>query len=574
MNELTAEYLKSIVPQRIFWRGEDLYNEGAVKKVKVKGKQVTASVLGTRYYTVTAEKSNEGFLFSCTCPYEYFCKHQIALGLWLADHKNETEKLNAAKPVVLSAPNIKELLKKASGQQKDKFLAEVLNEFPVLLNRFKVMIKGAENLGGDINIDALANEIKKLLEVFDLEDFTRFYSSAPEAYGYREDWQVLQDGAQAEFDGILTEYKIQAIELLKTRNVIGAFKYLLAIYEAVSTAKFEDIIDPACIFEDEGLDDLAETNLDILLSEFTFCFAALSLEEEVYLKLIDIYFNRFNKKSKKQIYLFHDFSDLFLSCIKTKNIAAHLSGLLQKSPGLAEEEYCELLLAIYEKTEEKEKWLDIAKKYYKTNQAVAEKLLKHFANHKNELIRLAQNIAFRFNKKFIPFFYEKLNKKDNPELYQKILFKHAEEVQTINLFKEIKKEFGKETAWEFINSLEGEWATERFYIQLLSEEKAWEKLLALAKESSESSPAMAYLRPIVNIYPEHVYTIISKHAEKYLDENTGRNYYRQTAEWLKLLKKIKHKKTSEMVQNFISHLVDKFSNRRAMKDEFSKAGLR
>ncbi len=29
----------------------------------------------------------------------------------------------------------------------------------------------------------------------------------------------------------------------------------------------------------------------------------------------------------------------------------------------------------------------------------------------------------------------------------------------------------------------------------------------------------------------------------------------------------------EHLENFISHLVDKFSNRRAMKDEFNKAGL-
>lgn len=573
MNELTKEYLQNIVPDRIFWRGEDLYNERAVNKVKVSEKQITATVTGSRRYTVTAEKTIDGFMFSCNCPYEYFCKHQIALGLWIIENKNKTAKVKAPQAVEGPVQDIKKLLEKAEAPQKEKFLAETLKEFPVLLKRFEVMVKGAKNLGTDIRIDKLVKEIRNAIENFDLEDFTRFYESAPEGFGYREDWQVLQDGAQAEFEELFEQYKDRALELLEIHNVIGSFKYILAIYEAVSTANLEDIIDPACIYEEEGLYDLAETILIQLLNEFTSKFTELSFEESVFLQLIDEYFGRLAKNDKKQIYQISDFTGLLLRCIETEKIASHLSNKLHTNSSLAEDEYCELLLAIYEKTEETEKWLQTAEKYYKTNQAVAEKLLKHFANHKKKLMQLAQNIAFHFNGKFIPFFYEKLKKKDNPEFYQKILFKHAEKVQTVTLYLEIKKEYGKDAAWEFINSLEGEWNTERFYIQLLSEEKAWEKLLVHAQKESEDNPAMAYLRPIVNIYPEQVYKIISTLAEKYLDENTGRNYYRQTVEWLKLLNKIKQKETSEKVQNFISHLLDKFSNRRAMKDEFRKAGL-
>ncbi len=573
MSELSKEYLKSIVPERIFWRGEDLYNEGAVRKVKVTEKQVTASVLGSRRYTVTAEKTKDGFLFSCNCPYEYFCKHQIALGLWMIENKNKTAKIKAPQLAEILKPEISELLEKATAPQKEKFLADTLKEYPVLYKRFEVMVKGAEDLGSDIRIDTLVKEIRKAIENFDLEDFTRFYDSAPEVYGYREDWQVLQDGAQAEFDDILSEYKNQALELLETRNIIGSFKYILAIYEAIGTANFDDITDPACIYEEEVLYDLAEIIVMQLLNEFTSRFAALSVEEQVYMKLIEVYFGRFNKKRKRQIYQFSDFNALFLSCIKTKNIAASLLGFLKKSSGLAEEDYCELLLLIYEKTDEADKWLRTAEKYYRVNQRVAEKLLEHFKNNKDKLIQLAWDIAFRFDKIFIPFFYKYLNTKDSPELYKNILSAHTQKVQTIKLFKEFKKAYGPEAAREFIDSLEGSWSTERFYIQLLVEEKAYENLLTHAQKKSGSSPAVAYLRPIVNIYPDQVYKIISILAEKYLDENTGRNYYRQTAEWLKLLYKIKDKKTSEMAQNFIRHLYDKFSNRRAMKDEFGKAGL-
>jgi hypothetical protein len=73
--------------------------------------------------------------------------------------------------------------------------------------------------------------------------------------------------------------------------------------------------------------------------------------------------------------------------------------------------------------------------------------------------------------------------------------------------------------------------------------------------------------------PDQVYKIISVHTETYLTNNTGRNYYRQAVEWLKLLKKVKDKTVSEKMSAFIHHLMRKYSNRPALKDELRKAGL-
>lgn len=573
MKEITHEMLESFVPDRIFWRGEDLYNEGAVRNVNISEKKISAKVLGTHLYNVIAKLKEDEFLFSCTCPYDGFCKHRIALGLWMIENKNALSKIKNVQESIPPSPDIDALLKTATIDQKDKFLTEALNESSLLLSRFEIMIKGPENLGKNIDIDSLANEIKGEMEAFDLEDYTRFYESVPERYGYRDDWEILQDGAEAEFNEMFDQYRDQVLKLLEIRNIIESFKYLSAIYEAVKIVDFESINDPACIYESDGLYDLAETNLEHLLSAFFSGFAALSFKENVYLQLIDIYFGRFAKRKKKQIYQIRNFTEFFLSCIRSENIAVHLEGLLENTINLPEEEYCELLLTIYEKTDNKEKWLDIAEKYYKTNRTAAEKLIRHFIMDKRKLTQLAGDIAFHFNKEFIQFFYDNLKKEDSPELYRKILCEHTGKVQSINLYRKLKKEYGAEAAWKFINSLEEDWSTQKFYIQLLKEEKAYEKLLSLAQKKSEESPAMAYLRPIVNVYPVQIFKIISMIAEKFLDENTGRNYYRQVAEWLKLLKKITDEKTGEKATNFIKHLLDKFSNRRAMKDEFSKAGL-
>ena len=573
MKEVTKEFLKGVVPERIFWRGEDLFNEGAVQSVDISGNKITAKVLGTQIYTVKVEVKENDYYMSCTCPYEGFCKHRIALGLWMVDNKDKLSKIETVNEAPEPAVDIDALLKKATQNQKEKFLTEALKEYPMLLRRFEVMIAGAENLGNKVDIDKLRNEMIKKMESFDLEDYTRFYDSAPEMYGYREEWEVLRDGAEAEFFDLIESYQNRTLKFLDVGDVISSFKCLIAIYEAVRLADFHDIEDPVCIFEGDGLHYLTDEFLTQLFTEFISKFAAFSIEDKIYILLIDIFFSRLTKDGEHQVYHISDFIELFIHFLKTEKIAEYLENCLRENEYVSEQDSCEILLAVYEKLEKKHKWLDIAEKYYKVNRVAADKLLHHYRDNNNKLVQLAHKIAFQFNNEFIPFFYENLKKEDDSELYKKILDLHARQSQNIKIYKKLKKEYGKDAAWEFIDSLEKNWNTESFYIQLLVEEKAWEKLLSLAQKKSKTEPAMQYLRPIINIYPEEVFGIISKRAEKYLDENVGRSYYHYAADWLRVLKKISDEKVKDRVTFFINHLTDKFNNRPAMKDEFRKAKL-
>lgn len=119
MKEITMEFFESIVPDKIFWRGEILYDDGAVQKVDISGNIITASVLGTRLYKVEAKIINDDFKFSCTCPYDGFCKHSIALGLWMVKNKSKLSKIYEAKDLYPHKPDISDLLKQATRDQKD-----------------------------------------------------------------------------------------------------------------------------------------------------------------------------------------------------------------------------------------------------------------------------------------------------------------------------------------------------------------------------------------------------------------------------------------------------------------------
>jgi hypothetical protein len=570
---MSEEILEDLVPERVFWRGEDLYREDAVQSIEITAGQISARVSGKRLYTVKAEFSEDEYLFSCSCPYEGFCKHSIALGLWMVEHKNEWSPWKARQEHLQPGADITTLIEKATPVQKDTFLFTALNEFPVLLNRFEVMIKGAVNLGGEIDIDCLIKEIKTEMESFDLENYERFYDRASERHGYREEWEILSDGVEAEFTEIFDKHKNRVLELLKIGNIIGSFKCLLAVYEAVQTADFELIKDPACVYEEGGLYDLADLHLQQLLRTFISGFSTLAFEERVYRKLIDIFFKRFAVGKKTNLYQIGDFTEILIWCIQTKNIAVYLANHLRNDTDLPEADYCEILLAVHEKSDAKDSWLGIAENYYKVNRKAAESLLQHFAADKKKLMQFARDIAFDFNNEFIPFFYENLNKNDDPPHYKSIFHEHARKTQSVELYHAYKKEYGSAAAQEFIAGLESDWSAEKFYILLLKEEKAYEQLLSLAKKKSAIQPAMAYLRPVVHVFPADVFKIISAHAGRLLEENSGRNYYRQAAEWLKLLKEISSEKTKGDAADFIRHLIDRYRNRPALKDEFSKAGL-
>ncbi len=573
MKTINNENLENAVPERIFWRGEDLYNEGAIQDVKVSKEEISVKIMGTLLYTVKSKLTAEGIMFACTCLYEGLCKHRVALGLCITENLNDVSKTQEIEEPVDRTPDIDALLKQANPEKKDHFLRDVLSESSLLLERFGILLKGAQAMGGDIDITRLAKDIKAELEAFDLNDYSRFYDDTPDHYGYLEEWEILQEGAEFEFNTLFRQFTDRVFELLEIHNIIAAFKHLLAIYEAAKKVDFENIDDPVAIFEAEGLYDLVEIDLQQLLNAFSSQFTKLSFTDDVYRSLIDIFFERINARGNKQIYQMNDFNDILINCVQSADVADKLFRQLQKSKRLPETDYCELLLVVHEKTGDTKQWLEAAERYYKGNKEVAEKLVNHYADHKEKLVQLAQDLAFSFNIAFIPFFYNHLSKEDHPQLYHNILKEYIKQSQTVEHYRELKEAYGSDAEWAFIDGLKDQGIYEKFYIRLLQEEKAFEKLLSIAREKSDLYQAMSYLRPIVNVYPDEVLDVIARRTERFLQENKGRHYYRQAAEWLKVLKQIKDKKAAARTAEFINHLLERFNKRPAMIDEFRKAGV-
>lgn len=86
---VTPKLLRAIAGARFFRRGEEYFEAGAVRSLRVENGGVRAVVRGTYAYRVRLWLDGDGLGHDCTCPVGRdgeFCKHCVAVGLaWHAD---------------------------------------------------------------------------------------------------------------------------------------------------------------------------------------------------------------------------------------------------------------------------------------------------------------------------------------------------------------------------------------------------------------------------------------------------------------------------------------------------------
>ena len=141
----TEKELQTLVPRKIFERGEAYYEDNTVGRIKRTGDIFKAKVEGTETYrvelTIRAGKPPKIY---CDCPYDYgdVCKHGIALGLAVLDwfgHGEASEPTPAPTPLTgkdRRAHLLAAAWYRTSDRQRLDFLRQLLLQKPKLLRRF------------------------------------------------------------------------------------------------------------------------------------------------------------------------------------------------------------------------------------------------------------------------------------------------------------------------------------------------------------------------------------------------------------------------------------------------------
>jgi len=570
--KLTIDYIQKKSSPRSFFRGEEYYETGSVKKLTYKDGGFSAVVSGTHYYNVRVICKEEDFIFNCSCPYDFggLCKHSVAVGLAIVD--NDYDEIKVSESKAKRSNTIEELLQMATPGETKTFLKNILEKSDIYVDEFEAYLKGQTGVEKELNISEIRDELIAALENFDLENYQRFYDNDNDYGYYREEWQVLYSGAREELEEMMDIYLDDSMAKLERGNIIDAFKIMLACYEAI------------CMFDDTKINDEMEI-LDSIVNE---CFdhwektfdtyekklSKIDIQPDAAFRMIDIFFDRTEQTESEDFYSIEMFQPVFLQLITNKEVAEKCLTALKKY-GYDDEDSDEIQLKIASFLGNEKKWEAMANKYHADNPNIARQLLDYYKkkNTTEKYLKIAKTAFREWPNEFDEEIYSYLKSKPKSDFQADVLIHYTIRTESIDLFKELKNQFGDEKIIKLVNGLKSSYAKDSFYISVLTELQDYKTILAYLEEHINSPYIDFMVKPIVNIYPQQCFELIKKKTENFLEENIGRKYYQTTVGWLRLLMDIRDDSVKSMVNNFISALQEKYYNRPALKDEMRKAGL-
>jgi hypothetical protein len=578
MEKFDIKKLLRFIPETIIFRGEKLYEDDCVSDIFINQNVVTAKVWGTREYKTEIHFLPDGnMVFHCSCPYDGgTCKHSVALAFEIHDDPSILEEISFdEEKEKVSGSDIKNMIEKAGMDNIKTFLSDVLSENYILFERFRTQIEGQTKVESDKSVAELAQEIVYELESFDLMDYQRFYEHERNYSGYRSDWEILFDGAEAELEELMKKFTDKIDFCIESGNVIDSLKHLLALYEAIHIADFENITDEVDIFHGNIFDTLW-FDYKFFYDQFLDRYKKIRENYDAFCRIVDIISDRVNN--------YQDISDEDSFRYDFK----HIDQLLTlKIDDTEKAEYARKAMdalnlpvnqtdSVYEKIffemKDQISWLELAENQYTNNIDIARKLLKFYENDRKSFVRIAEDTAFLFKFELIPYLAGTLKKDDDPDLYKKVLFQHALEERTIAEFKAIKQNLSDEDIAEFLDIVKGK-SLNDYYISILSYEKRHKDILDFAKRNRNSSNINRFIEPILTVYPEECYGIITAIVEKALEHTGGAEHYRREAHRLRMLLTTGDEKVTNKVYSFAEKLMGQHSRRSSMKREFIDAGI-
>lgn len=470
---------------------------------------------------------------------------------------------------------VSDLIKCASVSQKEQFLFEILCKSSLNFERFDVLVKGQSSVASDMDMDEIVKDIRDTLESFDLEDVERFYDSW-NGHGYKEEWEILRDGADDELDDIFQSFTDKIDSLLSVGNIIDGVKYFLALYEGVlscDTDKMHDEYDVFC----EGIKNAFFEKLKCYSGSFSSSFSKIAKEEDAVEKIINFVGQRIKKaRLEKENILYNDLrllKETFLALVTSKSTASALFSIIKESH--SGEHHCnEVLLKIYSVLEKDEEWHDLAEKTYTESPEIARLFLESLENDRKTFVYHAEKLAFMWDGILLGYILGFMKKNDNPELYREILFASGKKVKSIEFYDSIKENYGKAAACEFMDLLKDDYSTEMFYVELLEYEKDYNAIKDFAVTHMHRRDFMDFLKPVLKVFPRECFYFITEKVRNELNTVRSRGTYRECGNWLTHLYSTEDKETIALTHSFVRQFTGQYKRRRAMHEEFRNAGLK
>lgn len=153
MDKADLEALRANVGNRLFRRGKEYWESGAVSFRDVSGEAVRAVVRGSRPYVVDLVRGGDGLRGVCTCPYsegEIVCKHVVAVAFaWAQDPSPRADTMLLAGHLdAMPREALVDLVWKTAANDPGLFRSMLLEATSTARNRDEVML-GLSRLADD-----------------------------------------------------------------------------------------------------------------------------------------------------------------------------------------------------------------------------------------------------------------------------------------------------------------------------------------------------------------------------------------------------------------------------------------
>lgn len=536
---------------RILSRGYEYYEDGLVKDVLLKGNIVTAEVLGTETYDVSVEIDNGIFIDGdCTCPYASdgsYCKHMAAL-LYYLDNENLDENNN----YTTKEKQIRDSLKNINKKELDAFLVELLTEDRNIYDKFRLRFN---------------NSFPRLtLKEYKKKIYDAIKSSAGRDgfIDYHESWDYTKN---------MHKITSEVNSLVDNGEYDLAFEVAKTILETIPETDIDD--------SNGSTGEVAESCIEIIERILE---SILHDENTLAKKILDYILNETKTEylSNYAIYLYL-LLDLYVE--RNRYLDEIEVGLLDaleigqnKEFFWNAEYYVNILVDIYDKEKDKEKIINLLKKY-SADSDICLKLVEEYLKEDNVKdaitllkTRLEETNNSTYASKLADIYQKENMTKEYKDILYQLLFEYDK--YDIDVYKKIKHLYLKQE-WlkerkNIINKILNESKRYLYFTDLLNiyiEEKKYDDIYNIVKDK-DMSTIMRFEQYLLPKYNKELISIYVKCCKSFASKAFNRKMYSELARDMLHIKKMKNSENE--YTKLLEEMREKYRNKPAMQDELSQ----
>ena len=587
----TLTDLQRMATASSFDRGQDYYDEGAVRELTYDGESFSARVLGTYRYRITISGTQAEPHFHCSCPYDYggICKHVVAVGLAILEGEAETGAALYEEATVVEDPAVllsrfPSLFNQVTDSMKIQFLEQVLSQNAALRAQFA---KYAETYAGSLvasddtayteTIENVKEEVALHLESLTFDEDELYAPDYYENGGYYDEWEDAYQSAQRIIREALEPYEKKIRRHWQQGELAKGMAVLLGIYEGKSVTT-EPASDPLGILDDgyaEIVDEVVRELVAGLLPPLAEIIKSPAETQATIHLLLDRYQQHdvsVQELRNQKTYVFYqlkDFETLLIVLADNPDTAQFLLNRLQERD-LVDTDTAYVLLHLTQQLDDDALWISTAEDFALYEAAIARQLLDKYQEEKRseDFLRIAKQTFRQFPDQIDEYLAGHLPNDDQIDFYKEVHLHLIRRLHRLDYYLVIRTYLSEAEKATLIKDVAYD---DEFYIRLLATEEHYSDILKRVQERIHVDYHFDRLiEPILSVYPDECFAMLRQKCRKAIEQR-GRAVYQRISRWLQLMTRIEdhREETSTFIDQFYHHK----PSLPALKDEMRRADL-